>query len=156
MENVDHGLLEHWLLNIRNVVRLHNEELQVCGCDCRFLSSRGRTDIIGLHMFALSLVWVFSAFPSHSTQIRVTVYPPPLVLYGRSGFTASNTRSSKGPDTAKPRSVLPPLYTRFLASNEDGRDIRSKSNRMAKLSAGLLRPWAGLAPASAGKVLAKP
>ncbi|CAM9379635.1 unnamed protein product [Scytosiphon promiscuus] len=28
MENVDHGLLEHWLLNIRNVVRLHNEELQ--------------------------------------------------------------------------------------------------------------------------------
>lgn len=30
MENVDHGLLEHWLLNVRNVVRLHNEELQVC------------------------------------------------------------------------------------------------------------------------------
>ncbi|CAM9234589.1 unnamed protein product [Ectocarpus sp. 4 AP-2014] len=28
MENIDHGLLEHWLLNIRNVVRLHNEELQ--------------------------------------------------------------------------------------------------------------------------------
>ncbi len=29
MENVDHGLLEHWLLNVRNVVRLHNNELQV-------------------------------------------------------------------------------------------------------------------------------
>ncbi|CAN0164299.1 unnamed protein product [Pylaiella littoralis] len=28
MENVDHGLLEHWLLNIRNVIRLHNDELQ--------------------------------------------------------------------------------------------------------------------------------
>lgn len=29
MENVDHGLLEHWLLNVRNVIRLHNDELQV-------------------------------------------------------------------------------------------------------------------------------
>eukprot|EP00752_Nemacystus_decipiens_P010364 g9234.t1 len=28
MENVDHGLLEHWLLNLRNVIRLHNDELQ--------------------------------------------------------------------------------------------------------------------------------
>lgn len=30
MENVDHGLLEHWLLNIRNVQRLHLDELKVC------------------------------------------------------------------------------------------------------------------------------
>lgn len=29
MENVDHGLLEHWLMNIRNVQRLHLEELEV-------------------------------------------------------------------------------------------------------------------------------
>lgn len=29
MENKDHGLLEHWLLNIRNVQRLHLEELEV-------------------------------------------------------------------------------------------------------------------------------
>lgn len=29
MENVDHGLLEHWLLNIRNVQRLHLDELKV-------------------------------------------------------------------------------------------------------------------------------
>lgn len=29
MENVDHGLLEHWLLNIRNVQRLHFDELKV-------------------------------------------------------------------------------------------------------------------------------
>ncbi|CAN0047240.1 unnamed protein product [Ascophyllum nodosum] len=28
MENKDHGLLEHWLLNIRNVQRLHLEELE--------------------------------------------------------------------------------------------------------------------------------
>lgn len=28
MENVDHGLLEHWLLNIRNVQRLHLDELK--------------------------------------------------------------------------------------------------------------------------------
>ena len=36
MENVDHGLLEHWLLNIRNVQRLHLDELKVCtGIACR-------------------------------------------------------------------------------------------------------------------------
>lgn len=29
MENVDHGLLEHWLLNIRNVQRLHLDVLKV-------------------------------------------------------------------------------------------------------------------------------
>lgn len=29
MENKDHGLLEHWLLNIRNVQRLHLDELEV-------------------------------------------------------------------------------------------------------------------------------
>lgn len=34
MENVDHGLLEHWLLNVRNVIRLHNDELQVGPAVC--------------------------------------------------------------------------------------------------------------------------
>ena len=37
MENVDHGLLEHWLLNIRNVQRLHLDELKVCAdIACRY------------------------------------------------------------------------------------------------------------------------
>lgn len=40
MENVDHGLLEHWLLNIRNVIRLHNDELQVLAAAGRPHASR--------------------------------------------------------------------------------------------------------------------
>lgn len=32
MENEDHGLLEHWLSNIRNVQRLHLDELKVLSC----------------------------------------------------------------------------------------------------------------------------
>lgn len=42
MENVDHGLLEHWLLNIRNVQRLHLDELQARRrCCASLLSSDG-------------------------------------------------------------------------------------------------------------------
>jgi carbonic anhydrase len=34
MINKDHGLLEHWLRNIRDVQRLHKDQLDVCVCVC--------------------------------------------------------------------------------------------------------------------------
>ena len=68
MENTDHGLLEHWLLNIRDVRRLHQEELEVRSFNITMESEAGDA-------WALVWPWPEEAFVFTVFEIFVASSP---------------------------------------------------------------------------------